>query len=537
VPEPPASVADEPDRQLRRLARGGLLSVGGSIVSSVAGIALVAAVTNSFSQADAGTLFATTSVFIIVTAITQLGTEIGLVRWIPVLRATGRQAELWAVLRIAMLPVAVVSVLAGIALFVLADPAAAQLVGEAKADDGAVMLRCLAVGIPLGSLYHAILAATRGMGSMRPTVVADAVLRSAGQPVAVLVVVVAGGGTLALVLAWLLPYAVACCWAAVALARQTRRATANAAARPADRRGGLGRLAGEFWRFTGPRVIASVSQVALKRLDIVLVAALRSPAEAAIYTAATRFVVLGQLAVQSIQQALSPQLSLLFARNDIAGARRIFQTATSWMMLPAWPLYLTCAAVAPLILSVFGEGYSKGNDVIVILALAMLFATACGSVDTVLLMAGRSWLSLLNNVGALVANVALNLVLIPEYGLVGAAWAWAGAIVVRNVLPSVQIRRLLGVTAGGRAAGVVAGSALVCFGVPGLVLSLASVPQWVVLTVLVVLGGSAYAAAMWRGREVLHLPLLAGTLVARLRRSPSPEPAPEQPLVTSEDTW
>ena len=513
--------ADGPDRQLQRLARGGLLSVAGSAVSSVAGIALVATVTNGFAQADAGTLFATTSVFVILTSLTQLGTEIGLVRWLPVLRETGRQAELWTVLGIALLPVLAASVLVALVLFAVSGPAAAALLGDAQAEDGAVMLRCLAVAVPLGAVYTSVLAGTRGMGSMRPTVFADAFLRSVGQPVAVLAVVVADGGPLALVLAWLAPYAVACGWAVLALVRQTKRATTRAS----DQTGSLRpALAGEFWRFTGPRAIASLSQVALKRLDIVLVAALRSPAEAAVYTAATRFVVLGQLAVQAIQQALSPQLSQLFARGDVAGARRIFQTATSWMMLPSWPLYLVCAAIAPLILSLFGDGYSEGHAVIVILALAMLFATACGSVDTVLLMAGRSWLSLLNNVAALVVNVGLNLLLIPPYGLAGAAWAWAGAIVVRNVLPAVQIHRLVSVSAGGRGAVVVGASALVCFGLPGLVLALSPASPWVVLTVLVAGGGTVYAAALWRERAVLQLPLLAGTLAARARRGPPPEP-------------
>ncbi len=79
---------------------------------------------------------------------------------------------------------------------------------------------------------------------------------------------------------------------------------------PADtphRRGAS--LAREFWAYTAPRAIARVTQTALKRSDIVLVAALASPADAALYTAATRFIVLGQLFVQSVQQALSPQIS------------------------------------------------------------------------------------------------------------------------------------------------------------------------------------------------------------------------------------
>ena len=86
-----------------------------------------------------------------------------------------------------------------------------------------------------------------------------------------------------------------------------------------------GPLAREFWAYTAPRAIARVTQTALKRSDIVLVAALASPAEAALYTAATRFIVLGQLFVQSVQQALSPQIAALFARGEKEAADSVYR--------------------------------------------------------------------------------------------------------------------------------------------------------------------------------------------------------------------
>ena len=213
-------------------------------------------------------------------------------------------------------------------------------------------------------------------------------------------------------------------------------------------------LAREFWAYTAPRAIARVTQTALKRSDIVLVAALASPADAALYTAATRFVVVGQLFVQSVQQALSPHLSTLFAQGETQAANSVFQAATLWSMIASWPLYLVTAGFATELMAIFGEGYEVASDVVVILSLTMLLATACGPVDSVLLMAGRSWLSLRNSVVALVVNVGLNVVLIPLDGIRGAAIAWAVAIVVRNLLPLVQVRKHLGMWPLRRAAGV-----------------------------------------------------------------------------------
>jgi hypothetical protein len=68
-------------------------------------------------------------------------------------------------------------------------------------------------------------------------------------------------------------------------------------------------LRARFWRFTGPRAVASVLQLALQRLDILLIAAIAGPAPAAIYTVAGRFGVLGQLINQAIGYPVQPRLA------------------------------------------------------------------------------------------------------------------------------------------------------------------------------------------------------------------------------------
>ena len=506
-------------RHLARLARGGFASVGGAGVSSVAGIALVAVVTNGFTQGRSGALFATTALFMMLATLTQLGTEIGLVRTLPALTAGGRHADVGPVLRMALLPVLAVSTLVGAGLFLVSDEVAALLVGADRAADGTLMLRCLAAFVPVNAVYTAVLAATRGLGTMRTTVLVDSIGRHALQPLAVLVVALSGGGALALVLAWVGPFIACFGFAVASLAARLRSVRARALAVPGGPTAASAKpaLRRQFWGFTGPRIPATIAQVALKRLDIVLVSALRSPEEAAVYTAATRFVVIGQLGVQALQQALGPQVSGLLSQQQVSSAQRLFQTTTAWMMLFAWPIYLVCAVLCPWLLPLFGEGYTAGADVVVILSLSMLVATASGSVDTVLLMSGRSVLSLVNNVSALVVNVGLNLLLIPPLGITGAAIAWSAAIVVRNVLPLVQIRRMLDMSPGGRGAAWVAMAALACFGaVPWTARGLGASME-VVALVTVVLCAPAYAWLILRRRDSLELTLMWASVTRRRR--------------------
>ena len=173
----------------------------------------------------------------------------------------------------------------------------------------------------------------------------------------------------------------------------------------------------------------------LQRIDIVLVAIMRGPAEAAIYTAATRFLVAGQFGNTAIIMAAQPRFAELFAVGDRRGAGQVYQVTTAWLIVMTWPLYLLAVIYGPEVLSLFGHSYQAGHMVMIILGLTMLLSAACGQVDTVLITAGRSGWSLANGLMALIVNVGLDVLLIPRYGITGAAIGWSAAIVVSNLTP------------------------------------------------------------------------------------------------------
>ena len=127
-----------------------------------------------------------------------------------------------------------------------------------------------------------------------------------------------------------------------------------------------------------------------------LVAIIRGPAEAAIYTAATRFLVAGQFANAALNQSAQPRFAELFAVDDRRGANVIYRATTAWLIVLTWPLYLLAVIYGPEVLSIFGHSYRAGHLVMIILGLTMLLATACGQVDMVLITTGRSSWSLAN---------------------------------------------------------------------------------------------------------------------------------------------
>jgi O-antigen/teichoic acid export membrane protein len=400
-------------------------------------------------------------------------------------------------------------------LLALANPLARALLGGRHARGAvapvevAAALRILAAALPFAALLDTVLAASRGYRDMRPTVAVDRVGRSCLQLLGVLAAALTGTATL-LAPFWALPYipAAAVGWIWLRRIHLEQRKALHAEG-PDDRRLANSSPRG-FWRFSAPRAVATVAQLVIQRLDIVLIGVIRGPVEAAIYTAATRFLVVGQLGNAAISMATQPQLSRLFALRDRRGANQVYQATTAWLIILPWPVYLLAIVYGPGLLAIFGHSYRAGATVMIILGLAMLVSTACGQVDIVLTTTGRSGWSLANGLLACLVNVVVDLALIPRYGITGAAIGWAAAITAANLVPLVQVAWVVRVHPFGT--GVLAAGALSALSFFVIPMLMRAVLGGAAATVLALAAGCAVlAAGLWRWRDTLQLTAFGGT--------------------------
>jgi O-antigen/teichoic acid export membrane protein len=527
---------------LRTVARGGVLNLAGAVISALASVGLAVVVTRSVSKPAAGTFFVAMSLFLIVEAITNLGAYNGTIYFIARLRALRAERRIPAIIRATIVPVVISSVLGAAAMFAFGHPLA-RLVLDNQASGGvsaaalARSIRVLAVALPFAALADTMLGASRGYHEMRPTVVVDRIGRSTLQLAGVAAATLLSGSALLAPL-WALPYVPAAVGAAIWLRRIMRRSTLPLAEVPtgvptrsvpssaADvrrrfaemgevDRAAIGNRHGKpnakgFWRFTAPRSLASVAQIVIQRLDIVLVGIIQGPAQAAIYTAATRFLVAGQLGNAAISMAAQPQLTRLFAMKDRAGANTVYQVTTAWLILLTWPLYLLAVVFGPSVLAVFGRTYHAGSTVMVILALAMLVASACGQVDVVLITSGRSSWSLYNGLLAMSVNVGVDLALIPRMGITGAAIGWAAAIGLSNLVPLIQVAVVAKVHPFGRGTGAACALSVLCFAAIPLAVRSAAGTAPFISVAAIAMGCVVMALGLWLLHSWLHLSAIPG---------------------------
>ena len=499
--------------QLRHVARGAALGLAGSAFAAAAGFALAVVATRGLETDDAGRFFATTAVFALLVAASTFGTEAGLARFMLRLEARGdvagvRRAVLWA-----LVPTVTVAGALAVALVTQRDHVLATL-GVAGSDGHLVV--AIAIALPAAVLADVLLASTRGVGRLGPTVVVDRLVRAGLQVAVPGTVLAAGGDLLEATAGWVGAYLVSAPLAALAAVASLRRRAvdgpgsvdSSAGRTPrhaaASSRGDVGR---SFWSFTWPRGVGALAQMGIQKADIVVVALLLTPADAALYAAATRFVPLGQMAVQALQQVLQPRFTAILLLGERGTLADVFRVTTCWSILLAWPLYLVVAIAPTPYLALFGERYTAAAPVVVLMGAAMLVAVATGPIDTLLIMSGRSGLSMINAVAALAVDLVLCLVLVPRWGITGAAAAWAVAVVVRCGLATWQVHLDLEITPG---RGVLRAAALpaASFVPPLLVVSVLAGPDPWAWSLGCLAGLGAYALLLRRHRVELALDVL-----------------------------
>jgi len=479
-------------------ARGSLLNGVSSVVSTGLGFLLVIVITRTYGADDTGVFFGVIALFAMVATAAKLGTETALVLLVARFRSKRSNRSIREALVSAVAPVLVISVLAAVVLFLMAGPLS-SVFSDDRAQSFADVLRALAPFLPAWAIGLVLLGATRGAGTMVPTAVGLQLVQPIAQIVLVLIAANQNWKLSSLAVAWGAPLVVTALIAFAGLLPFLRVSDAE----PAVDRAEIWR---ELWIFAGPRGLAGTLQVSLDRVGILLIGALATSTAAGQWAAISRLIGVAQRSFHAVGQALNPRLSSLAHRNDWPAVGRVFDQITLATVAALTPAVLALVFFPKSALDIFGgTEFEAASRPLVIAAVATFASIAFAHVDNVLLMAGRSSTALIDTAAALITTIVLDLVLVPPFGLEGAAVAMAIGVLVYRGSAAVQIARWFQIRPLSRSVLMVSGMGLVSVGGVMLIGRLVAGDRLGVAIVSGLISVGVYASVLFTKRQSIGI--------------------------------
>lgn len=357
-------------------------------------------------------------------------------RLIPALRHSGDQAALRGFLVAApAYTLAVGAVVAGVAVAVIAgfpDTFAAQ---------GPLVLAVAATALPAQALSNVLDGMARSFDRTNLALIPGYIVRP--LMIILCVVVVSAVGIIedaAMVTA----FAAFATWVvtlgqAVRLARVVR---AEVPAGPRDVSGFLGWLKTAFGLFA-----AWASVTLFTYTDIVVLNHFATPAEVAVYYASVKTLALTAFVTFAIAAVAGHRFVALHVAGDHEGLDRMIGFAVKWTFWPSLAITIAMLLFGRLVLSLFGPDFAVGYQLLFILSLGMMARASVGPAERLLNMLGQEKACAAVYVGAFAANLVFCLVLVPRYGLVGAATGVTLGMLVEAALLAWAVKARLGLNA------------------------------------------------------------------------------------------
>lgn len=170
-----------------------------------------------------------------------------------------------------------------------------------------------------------------------------------------------------------------------------------------------------------------------QNLDVILIGILMSPDIVGPYFAATRIANLLGLMMIASDMISAPLISRYFAANDMFSLQRTLRLVSLGISIPTLCAYAVLIFVGKALLSWFGDGFEVGYVPLLILAGGFAFNAVSGPIGYLMQMTenARSYFNVMIVTYALV--VPMQIVLILNFGVNGAAFGTLVALVMRNV--------------------------------------------------------------------------------------------------------
>jgi O-antigen/teichoic acid export membrane protein len=199
------------------------------------------------------------------------------------------------------------------------------------------------------------------------------------------------------------------------------------------------------WLITAlPMTLVWALYTLLTSTDILVLKHFRPAHEVAHYFAAAKLLALISMIYFAVAASAAHRFTTYHVAGDRDGLAAFAASTVRWIFWLSLALTLVILAGGKPLLMLFGDEYVAAQPVMAILAVGMLARASVGPTERLLTMLGHQRVCAYAYIAAFAFNLGACILLVPEYGTIGAAIATAGGFVVESIALFIIAKRGLG---------------------------------------------------------------------------------------------
>lgn len=190
-------------------------------------------------------------------------------------------------------------------------------------------------------------------------------------------------------------------------------------------------------------VVAIINRGILQHAPILIMGFWVTSDDVGIFGTAIRVAMLVSFTLSAVNNAIAPRFSALFAKDNLKEIESIARKMSVIIIGISSPVLLVIIFFGDLIMSVFGNDFSRGGGALIILALGQFANALTGSVNYLLITSGNEIVSKKVTMFSGLLLCVACIILIPNYGLIGAAISVSIVAILSNTILTYLVSKKL----------------------------------------------------------------------------------------------
>ena len=419
------------NESLRKIAKGTTIVFIGTIISLLLGFVGRVILIRFTTQSEYGIYSLAFTILSIFIVISTLGLEEGSTRYIAYFRGKGEEGNVRGVISSSIKVVLAASVALAMTSFLVSDFISINIF---HIPELSTPLKILSIAIPFSVLLSIFIAIFRGFDRVDAKVYFQDILRPVLFLLFLIGVVLFNLSFMGVFYAHILSIVVTCIVFIIYMVKKSPIVVGTNDVSNS--------MAKKLLSFSIPLLAVSMLMMVMSWTDTLMLGYFKTPDVVGLYNAALPLANLLTVTLSSMSFIYIPTISQLYSKNLINELKRSYMILTKWIFLATLPLFFILFLFPDIILNLlFGSRYIGASVALQILAFGFFINICLGFTYNTLLVLGKSkFLMCTFAIGAII-NIILNMVLIPQMGIIGASIASAFSLIVVKILNMTKLYR------------------------------------------------------------------------------------------------